>query len=108
LSNKIRRQVIIARTPVHVSTPLSEETLQSVIAYVEEKFKIHEKAAGYRSDDDKKTDTLIITLLDIAAELLFAKQEIKRLKVSDTEALAAIDTLTKSLDDFSKQMKNEV
>jgi hypothetical protein len=90
---------------VHISTPLSEETLQSVIAYVEEKFKIHEKAAGYRSDDDKKADTLIITLLDIAAELLFTKQEIKRLKLSDTEALAAIDTLTKSLDDFSKQIE---
>jgi len=102
LSNKIRKQVIIARTPVHVSTPLSEEMLQSVVTYVEEKFQIHEKAAGNRSDDEKKADTLIITLLDIAAELFFAKQEIKRLKVSDTEALAAIEVLTKSLDEFSK------
>jgi len=105
LSNKIRKQVIIAHVPVHISTPLSEEMLQSVIAYVEEKFKIHEKAAGYRSDEDKKADTLIITLLDIAAELLFARQEIKRLKVSDTEALAAIDALTKNLDEFSKQIE---
>jgi len=105
LSNKIRRQVIIARTPVHISTPLSEETLQAVIAYVEEKFKIHEKAAGNRSDDDKKADTLVITLLDIAAELFSARQEIKRLKVSDTEALAAIDALTKNLDEFSKQIE---
>ncbi|MDR2555895.1 MAG: cell division protein ZapA [Fibromonadaceae bacterium] len=101
MSNKIRRQVIIARTPVHVSTPLSEEMLQSVVTYVEEKFQIHEKAAGNRSDDDRKADTLIITLLDIAAELLFARQEIKRLKVSDTEAIAAIDNLTKKLDEFS-------
>jgi len=105
LSNKIRKQVVIAHTPVHVSTPLSEDMLQSVVAYVEEKFKIHEKAAGYRSDEDKKADTLIITLLDIAAELLYARQEIKRLKVSDTEALAAIDVLTKSLDEFSKQIE---
>jgi hypothetical protein len=105
LSNKIRKQVVIAHTPVYVSTPLSEEDLQSVVAYVEEKFKIHEKATGNRSDDDRKADTLIITLLDIAAELLFARQEIKRLKVSDTEALAAIDFLTKSLDEFSKQIE---
>ena len=105
MSNKIRKQVVIAHTPVYVSTPLSEEDLQSVVAYVEEKFKIHEKAAGNRSDDDRKADTLIITLLDIAAELLFARQEIKRLKVSDTEALAAIDVLTKSLDEFSKQIE---
>jgi hypothetical protein len=75
--------------------------LQSVVTYVEEKFQIHEKAAGNRSDDDRKADTLIITLLDIAAELLFARQEIKRLKVSDTEAIAAIDNLTKKLDEFS-------
>jgi hypothetical protein len=97
--------VIIARTPVHVSTPLSEEALQSVRAYVEDKINIHEKASGYRSEDDRKADILIITLLDIAAELLVAKQEIRRLKLSDTEALAAVDVLTKRLDDFSKQIE---
>jgi len=101
LSNKIRKQVIIARTPVHISTPLSEEVLQSVIAYVEEKFNRHEKAIGYKADDEKKVDALVITLLDIAAELVSAKQEIRKLKQTDTETLAAVDFLTKCLDDDS-------
>jgi len=102
LSSKIRKRISIARTPVYVSTPLTEDALQSVIAYVEEKFNLHEKAIGYRLDDDKKVDTLIITLLDIAAELLFARQEIKKLKQSDSETL---DILNKRLDDFSKQIE---
>jgi len=105
LSNKIRRQIKIARTPVHISTPLTEDVLQAVVAYVEEKYSLHEKTIGYKPDDEKKVDTLIITLLDIAAELVSAKQEIKRLKQLDTEALAAVDILNKRLDDFSEQIE---
>jgi hypothetical protein len=97
--------VIIAHTPVHVSTPLTDEVLQAVVAYVEEKLNRHEKAIGYKADDEKKIDTLIITLLDVAAELFSAKQELKKLKLSDTEALAAVDILNKRLDDFSKQIE---
>jgi hypothetical protein len=95
---------MIARTPVHVSTPLSEEVLQSVVTYVEDKFNRHEKAIGYKSDDDKKVDALVITLLDVAAELISARQEIKKLKQSDTEALAAVDILNKCLDDFTNKI----
>jgi hypothetical protein len=105
LSNKIRRQVIIARTPVHISTPLTEEALESVIAYVEEKLSRHEKAGGYRSDDDKKIDTLIITMLDIAAELISARQELKKIKQLDSENLMVMDVWNKRLDDFSKQIE---
>jgi len=105
LSGKIRKRINIARTPVYVSTPLTEDALQTVITYVEEKFNQHEKAIGYRLDDDKKVDTLVITLLDIAAELLFAKQEIRKLKQSDSETFAAVDILNKRLDDFSKQIE---
>jgi hypothetical protein len=90
---------------VYVSTPLTEDALRSVIAYVEEKFNLHEKAISHRTDDDKKIDTLIITLLDIAAELLFAKQEIKKLKQLDSETLAAVDILNKRLDDLSEQIE---
>ena len=105
MSNKIRRQIKIAHTPVHISTPLPEDVLQAVIAYVEEKYNQHEKTIGYKPDDERKVDTLIITLLDIAAELISAKQEIKKLKQLDTEALAAVDILNKQLDDFSKQIE---
>jgi len=105
LSGKIRKQVIIAHTPVHISTPLSEEVLQAVIAYVEERFNRHEKAIGYKSDDEKKVDALVITLLDVAAELISAKQEIRKLKQTDTEALAAVDILNKCLDDFTNQIE---
>jgi hypothetical protein len=104
LNGKIRKQVIIARTPVHISTPLSEEVLQSVVAYVEEKFNRHEKAIGYKSDDEKKVDALVITLLDIAAELISAKQEIKRLRQTDTEVLASVDILNKYLDDSTDEV----
>ncbi|MDR3000321.1 MAG: cell division protein ZapA [Fibromonadaceae bacterium] len=105
MNNKIRRQIKVARIPVHISTPLTEEVLQAVVAYVEEKYNLHEKTIGYKPDDEKKVDTLIITLLDVAAELISAKQEIKRLKQSDTEALAAVDILSKQLDDFSRQIE---
>jgi hypothetical protein len=105
LNNKIRRQIKIARTPVHISTPLPEDVLQAVITYVEEKYNQHEKTIGYKPDDEKKIDTLIITLLDITAELVSAKQEIRRLKLSDTEALAAMDILSKQLDDFTQQIE---
>jgi hypothetical protein len=105
LSGKIHKQVIVAHTPVHISTPLSEEVLQSVVAYVGEKYERHEKAIGYKSDDEKKVDALVITLLDIAAELISAKQEIRKLKQSDTEALAAVDDiLNKYSDDFTNQV----
>jgi hypothetical protein len=107
LNNKIRRQIKIARTPVHISTPLTEDALQTVIAYVEEKINMHEKTIGYKPDDDKKIDTLIITLLDITAELISARQEIRRLKQVDTETLAAVDVLNKQLDDFSKQIEED-
>ena len=99
MNNKIHKQIVIAQTPVHVSTPLSEDALQSVIKYVEEKLTRHEKAVGYKSDEDKKLDTLIITLLDVSAELLSAKQELKKLKQSDSETLAALDFLNKRLDE---------
>jgi len=105
LSGKIRKQVIIARTPVHISTHLSEEVLQAVVTYVEERFNRHEKAIGYKSDDEKKIDALVITLLDVAAELISAKQEIRKLKQTDTEALAAVDILNKCLDDFTNQIE---
>jgi len=104
LSGKIRKQVIIAHTPVHISTPLSEDVLQSVVTYVEEKFNRHEKAIGYKSDDEKKVDALVITLLDIAAELVSAKQEIKKLKQTDTEVLASVDILNKYLDDSENEV----
>ncbi|MCL2283131.1 MAG: cell division protein ZapA [Fibromonadales bacterium] len=105
MSNKIHRQIKVARTLVHISTPLSEDVLQSVIAYVEEKYNLHEKTIGYKPDEEKKVDTLIITLLDIAAELISARQEIKKLKQLDTEALAAVDILNRQLDDFSKRIE---
>jgi len=104
LNNKIRRQIKIARTSVYISTPLPEDVLQSVITYVEEKYNQHEKTIGYKPDDEKKIDTLIITLLDIAAELMSAKQEIRRLKLLDTEAIATMDILNKRLDDFTQQI----
>jgi len=100
LSSKIRTQVIVARTPVHVSTPLPEDILKSIVSYVESKFDRHEKAISYRlSEDEKKVDTLIITLLDVAAELFSANQEIKRLKQLETDAY---NILSKRLDDFTK------
>jgi pyruvate/2-oxoglutarate dehydrogenase complex dihydrolipoamide acyltransferase (E2) component len=91
--------VIVARTPVHISTPLPEDVLKSIVAYVEDKFDRHEKAISYKlSEDEKKVDTLIITLLDVAAELFSARQEIKMKKQSDAETLKAMDLLTKQLD----------
>jgi len=96
LNNKIRRQIKIARTLVHISTPLPEEVLDSIVAYVQEKIDLHEKTIGYKQEDDRKVDTLIITLLDVAAELNSAKQEIKKLKQMDTETF---DMLNKMLDD---------
>ena len=93
MNNKIRTQIKIARTLVHISTPLSEDVLQSVITYVNDKYNLHEKTIGYKPDEEKKVDTLIITLLDIAAELISAKQEIRKLKQSDTEAFASLDNL---------------
>ena len=104
MSGKISKQVIVAHTPVHISTPLSEEVLQSVVAYVGEKYDRHEKAIGYKPDDEKKVDALVITLLDIAAELISAKQEIKRLKQTDTEVLASVDILNKYLDDSENEV----
>ena len=106
--NRIKRPVNIARTPVLVSTSLTEDVFKSVYLYVEEKFNQHEKSIGYKPDDDKKVETLIITLLDVAAELISARQELRRIKSSETEALAAVDVLNKQLDDFSKQIENEV
>jgi len=99
LNNKIRRQKKIAGTLVHISTPLPEEVLDSIVAYVQEKIDLHEKTIGYKHEDDKKVDTLIITLLDVAAELNSAKQEIKRLKQMDTETFATVDMLNKMLDE---------
>jgi hypothetical protein len=87
---------------VHISTHLPEDVLQSVVAYVEEKLNKHEKTINYKSDDEKKIDSLIITLLDIAAELFSARQELKRLKQKDVEALADWEALCKKLDNFSK------
>ena len=105
MSGKIHKQVKIANTHVHISTPLSEDVLQSVLAYVGEKYDRHEKAIGYKSDEDKRVDALVITLLDVAAELISAKQEIRRLRQSDTEALAAVDTLlNKCLDDSTDEV----
>jgi cell division protein ZapA (FtsZ GTPase activity inhibitor) len=105
LSGKIRKQVVIAHTPVHISTPLSEEVLQTVVTYVNEKFNRHIQSIGYKSDDEKKIDALVITLLDVAAELISAKQEIKKLKLSDTEVLASFDILNKVLDDSANQVE---
>jgi len=99
LSNKIRRQIKIAHTLVHISTPLPEEVLDSIVAYVQEKIDLHEKTIAYKHEDDKRIDSLIITLLDVAAELNSAKQEIKRLKQMDTETFAAVDMLNKMLDE---------
>jgi hypothetical protein len=91
---------------VHISTHLSEDVLRSIVTYVEEKFNQHEKAVGYKADEDnRKIDALIITLLDIAAELISARQEIRKLKLSDIEARTAMDFLSKQLDDFSKQIE---
>jgi hypothetical protein len=73
-----------------------------VVSFVEERFSKHEKAAGDELDSNKKTETLIITLLDVAAELFSTKQEIKKLKQSDMEAFAALDNLSKTIDDFEK------
>jgi len=108
LNNKIKRQVNIARTPVSVSTYLTIDVFKSVVSYVEEKFNQHEKSIGYKPDDDKKVETLIITLLDVAAELISTRQELRRIKNSEMEALAAVDVLNKQLDDFSKQIEDEV
>jgi hypothetical protein len=105
LSSKIRKQVNIARTPVYISTSLPEDVFQSVQTYVEDKFNQHEKTIGYKPDDDKKVETLIITLLDVAAELISAKQDLKKFKLSESEVLAEVDALNKRLDDFSKQIE---
>jgi hypothetical protein len=96
---------MIAHTLVHVSTPLPEDVLQSVIAYVEEKFNRHEKAIIYKSDEDKKVDALIITLLDVAAELSAARQEIKKLKQLDSDSLAEVDIMNKRLDELVNQIE---
>jgi hypothetical protein len=103
MSRKIRKQVMVARTPVHISTPLPEATLDNIVAYVDEKFNRHEKAISYKlSEEEKKIDALIITLLEVAAELAVSKQEIKRLKQLEADAIKAIDdTLDKHLDDFT-------
>jgi hypothetical protein len=90
---------------VHVSTGLPEEVLRSVVSFVEERFNKHEKAAGDKLDDSKKIETLIITLLDVAAELFSARQEIRKFKQSDNETFAAFDTLNKALDEFSEVKK---
>jgi hypothetical protein len=103
--SKISRQVVIARTPVHISTPLSEEVLQSIVAFVEERFNRHD---NNRSDDNKKAETLVITLLDVAAELFSLRQEMKRMKLSSSEAYAQINLLSKRLDEFQNDMKNEI
>ena len=100
--SKIKRQIVIARIPVHVSTALSEETLRSVVSFVEERFNKH---AGEKLDDSKKIETLIITLLDVAADLFSARQEIRKFKQSDTETFAVFDTLNKALDEFSEVEK---
>jgi hypothetical protein len=103
MSHKIRKQVMVARTPVHISTPLPEAVLDYVVEYVNEKFDRHEKAIIYKSsDEEKKIDTLVITLLDVAADLFSARQEINRLKQLEADAIKAIDeTLNKHLDDFT-------
>jgi hypothetical protein len=86
-----------------VSTALPEEILRSVASFVEERFNKHERAAGNNLDDNKKIETLIITLLDIAAELFSARQEIKRFKQFDSEIFTTFDNINKTLDEFSKQ-----
>ena len=100
--SKISRQVIISHTPVHVSTSLSEEALQNVVAFVEERLNKHDKSSAGRSDDNKKAEILIITLLDVAAELFSAKLEIRRQKQMESDTFAV---LNKRLDDFSEQLE---
>lgn len=99
--SKISRQVKIAHTPVNISTSLPEEVLLSVIAFVEERFNKHDKSANAKSDELKKTETLIITLLDLTAELFSLRAELKMLKQSDSEAFAI---LNKQLENFSDQI----
>jgi hypothetical protein len=87
---------------VHISTALPEETLRSVVSFVQERFDKH---AGDKLDDSKKVETLIITLLDVAADLFTARQEIRKFKQSDNETFAAFDSLNKVLDEFSEVEK---
>lgn len=94
--SKISRQFVIARTPVHVSTPLPEDILQSVVAFVEERFNKHD---NNKSDDNKKAEALVITLLDVAAELFSVRQELKNVKLVNSEAFAQINMLSKRLDE---------
>ena len=100
--NKVKRQIFIARVPVHVSTILPDETLQNVVSFVNKRFNKH---AGDKLDDSKKIETLIITLLDVAADLFTARQEIRKFKQSDNEAFAVLDTLSKAMDEFSEVEK---
>jgi hypothetical protein len=97
--------VIIAQTPVHISTSLPEEALQNVVAFVEERLSKHEKSAAGRLDDNRKAEMLIITLLDVAAELFSTKREVRKLKQMESDAFAAVDVLNRRLDDFSEQLK---
>jgi len=90
---------------VHISTPLSEEVLQSVVAFVEERFNRHDLS---KSDDAKKAETLVITLLDVAAELFSLKLEIKRMKLESSEAYAQINRLNKRLDEFQNDFNDEI
>jgi hypothetical protein len=88
-----------------VSTPLPEEVLRSVVAFVEERFNKH---AGDKLDDSKKVETLIITLLDVAADLFAARQEIRRFKQSDNETFAAFDNLNKAMDEAMDEISDQV
>lgn len=103
--SKISRQFVIARTLVHISTPLPEEVLQSVVAFVEERFNKHD---SNRSDDSKKAETLVITLLDVAAELFSLRMEMNRMKLESSEAYAQINRLNRRLDEFQNDLKNEI
>lgn len=105
LNSKIRKQITIARIPVNVSTPLTENELESVVTYVTEKYNKHERSIGYKSDDEKKNDALVITLLDIAAELFTTKNELKKIKQMDSETFIAVDLLSKQLDEISKTIE---
>jgi len=90
---------------VHISTPLPEEALQNIVAFVEERFGRHD---SNKSDDNKKAETLVITLLDVAAELFSLRQELKRIKLANSEAFAQINMLNKRLDEFQSDLKNEI
>ncbi|GHV14095.1 hypothetical protein AGMMS49938_09640 [Fibrobacterales bacterium] len=92
-ADKTSRQVIIARTPVQIATALSEETLKNIVEFVDKKFAYHEKSVSEKTDDNKKTSTLIITLLDVAAELWDAKKKLREIEKSGKDLLAEVNLL---------------